>query len=81
MRTRIETTNRVMGMLECGGVCGRIISYPASVIADIMDCTEEEAATMDGSEIVPRTEHVTLIEYVDYVGIVGHVIRCGDLIQ
>jgi hypothetical protein len=77
MRTMIETTSRIDGLLEQGGVCGRIVSYDAATIATIMDCSEAEAARMTGNEIVHDTDHCTLREYLAYHGIAGHVVRKG----
>lgn len=81
MRTKIETTNTVNGLLEHGGICGRIVSYDAAEIAKIMDCTEAEASKMDGSEIVPGTSQVNLAAYLNYHGYKGHVVRTGHIIQ
>lgn len=80
-RTRIETTHRVNDMLEQGGISGRVETYPASLIAGIMECSEDEAAKMDGSEYVPRTEYVTLWHYLNFHQIKGHVVRKGHIIQ
>lgn len=81
MRTQIETTNSVDGMLEQGGVCGQIISYDATEIAKIMECDEAEAAEMDGDEIVPGTSNVTLRQYIEFNGIEGYVVRKGTKIE
>jgi hypothetical protein len=76
-RTKIETTNEWNGMRIQGGICGRIVSYPAATIAEIMDCDEAEAADMDGDEMVPGCDGTTLRQYLNYHGYKGHVIRKG----
>ncbi|HPD32287.1 MAG TPA: hypothetical protein PLL20_20015 [Phycisphaerae bacterium] len=81
MRTRIETTNRKYGALEQGGVCGRIVSYDAAKIADIMRCEIAQAANMTGDEIVPGTDYCRLREYLAYHNVPGHVVRKGIRIQ
>jgi hypothetical protein len=77
---KIETTDRVHGMLSQGGICGRIRQYTNKVIADIMDCSPSEAADMDGDEIVPAIG-ITLREYVSVHNIPGRTICRGVKIE
>jgi len=79
--TRIETTNRVYGMLEQDGICGLVIEYPASIIAEIMGCSITAAAVMTGDEIVPDCDGVTLYNYINVHNIAGIVVNDGSIID
>lgn len=43
----IETTNKVNGMLEQGGVCGRVESYPLADAMELLGMTRDEIAAAD----------------------------------
>jgi len=81
LTTKIETTNTVYGCLEQGGVSGRVVSYDASLISDIMECTPEEASEMDGEEMVPGLDGINLWQYLNHHNPPCHVIRKGHIIQ
>lgn len=81
MKTTIKTTNRINGMLEQGGVCGKVVKYPAALVSEIMECDISTASKMDGSEKVPYCQ-VQLADYLDYHhSNLGKIIRKGIKIQ
>lgn len=81
-RVLLETTNMVAGMLEQGGISGRIESYPLVSVMAVAGMTREELAAADPEDAAPA--------YVGYVSIReaiarelgdGLVIRRGHRIQ
>jgi len=83
-RINLEITNRREGCLEQGGIVGRIESYPAELIWNIMGDGDPESVMghdIEAYDRVPRT-NVTLIYYLHY----HHadkmrVVREGEIIK
>lgn len=85
-RIKVEITNMINGCLEQGGVCGRVVSYPLYLVAeiigdmypeDLLDMHPEDLANME----VPGTD-CRLADYLAYHhGDQCHVVRKGTKIQ
>lgn len=59
-----ETTNRIYGCLEQGGVCGRRFSYPVSVVVEAMG-EEYNLEELNPEDMVPGTG-VCLRDYLEF---------------
>lgn len=80
MRKIIETTNKIHGCLEQGGICGRKMSYDVMELSDAFDVPEEIIMEISPDEMLPGYT-CSLRELIDHHQIVGHVVRKGSIIQ
>lgn len=79
-RVHVEITNRVNGMLEQGGVCGRVVSYPLEGVIKATGLTKDQIATADQSDLCPAYNGITIAEACDHemnptIVRVGHIIE------
>jgi len=73
----IETTNRVHGMLEQGGICGRVVAYPISTLEE----TELLFAATAAADDLALGYDVSWRELLAYRCPVPRVIRRGVTIE
>lgn len=60
-RVLVETTNKVNGMLEQGGVCGRVVAYPLDGVLKATGLTRAEIDEADADDQAPEyPEGVTI---------------------
>lgn len=76
----IETTNTVNGMLEQGGVCGRVVSYPLSGVMRATGLTRDEIEAADEDDDAPSHDGLTISQACEYE-VTGRVIRKGVEIE
>lgn len=80
-RVLIERTDRKLGCLLQGGVCGRVTSYQ---VADVCRVTGLEPDDMEDAELsdsAPAYDYITVGEAIQHNLGDGHVVRRGQLIQ
>ena len=75
----IETTNRVNGMLEQGGVKGRVVSYPLIGVMKATWLSRKEIEEADPTDICESYE--LSIAGACAIEMTGKVIRKGIVIQ
>jgi len=86
-RVKIETTNRANGMLESGGVCGRVLSYPVRCVVDALDFDANTTTNHDWSETIDGNTMIypagiTLASWLEmYYPDDCKVIRRGTIIE
>ena len=65
-RVMIETTNRAGNCLEVNGICGRIDTYDAKEVMDLLNVTLDELIELDECDYItayPMTNVQDLIEH------------------
>lgn len=72
----IETTNRVLGMLEQGGVCGRVDRYPLADCIRATGLTAEQLADAEEDVDCDGYEHVSVREVIER-NVKGRCVRKG----
>lgn len=77
----VEITNRVHGMLEQGGYCGRILAYNANKLAALIGCSLEELEKLDWDDSVEVNNGYATVSYIAEVQLKPRVIRKGEIIQ
>jgi hypothetical protein len=76
----IETTNRVHGMLEQGGVSGLVVSYPIADVTRVTGMSIDQIKDADELDDCPGYVGLTIKEALEY-NLVGRVVRRGHIIQ
>ena len=71
----LETTHRIHGCLEQGGISGRKVAYPLADVADLIGC---DPSQVSGDTLVAGYNHVTVHELVERT-LTGRVIRKGSV--
>ena len=74
----IDTTNEANGMLEQGGVCGQVMSYPLSGVMTATGMTREDIEEADPDD--DCREGVTIREACAWA-LTGHMVRRGVVIE
>ena len=69
----LETTHRIHGCLEQGGISGRKVAYPLADVADLIGC---DPSQVSGDTLVAGYNHVTVRDLVERT-LTGRVIRKG----
>ena len=77
----IETTNTVNGMLEQGGISGRIMAYPIAAAAKACGLTVEQLRVADLGDDAPSYKYQTTICEAIERECAGRCIRRGSVIQ
>jgi len=80
---KVETTNRCYGMLEQGGVCGRIVGYAIDDVVRItgIDKDELEAELWDEDDECPSNEGCTVRQMIESHLNPARVFARGTIIQ
>ena len=76
----VETTNTVYGMLEQGGIQGRIVAYPVDQVIEATGLSRDELEELESAHELLDNPVATLAQLIDYSGIPGRVIRRGAVI-
>lgn len=77
----IETTHRVHGMLEQGGVSGRVVAYPIESVQRVTGLTAEQIRSASEHDICPGFSCATIREIIERCCVTGRVVRRGHRIQ
>ena len=75
----IETTHRVHGMLEQGGICGRVVAYDRTRVAGLLGVSTTALASLQLDDVAPG-HMVTVRELIEH-RLQGRVVRRGERIQ
>lgn len=76
----IETTNKCLGCLEVGGVCGRVESYPASEVARVLGCTVPQLEDIDADDDAEGYDGLRVRDVIEH-NLRGRVVRRGQRIE
>lgn len=81
----IETTHRVNGMLEQGGVVGRVVAYPRMSVAALLRVGAATLASIDEDAALESDDdeagiRVTVREMIER-NIRGRVVRRGTVVR
>lgn len=77
----VETTSRVSGMLEQGGVCGRVVSYPLADACKVTGMTAQALAAADEHDSAPGYVVSIADLLASKLSSKTRVIRRGQVIQ
>jgi len=76
----IETTNRVNGCLEQGGVAGLVMAYPLAGVILTTGLSREEIKGAKPNDLAPAYDGVTIAETCE-IEMTGRVVRRGVRIE
>jgi hypothetical protein len=76
----IETTNRVNGCLEQGGVAGLVMAYPLAGVILTTGLSRAELEKADANDLAPAYDGVTIAEACER-NMAGRVVRRGVRIE
>lgn len=77
----LETTHRMHGMLEQGGVSGRVVAYPIESAVRVTGMTEQQLRSARETDICRGYSGVTIREVIEQCCVTGRVVRRGHRIQ
>ena len=74
----LETTHRTHGLLESGGVIGRLVAYPRADVAKLLGIDDAELPNYDETTL-PNGYTITARELISH-HLRGRVLRRGERI-
>lgn len=77
----IETNHRVHGMLEHGGISGRVVAYPIESVQRVTGLSAEQIRSADEHDRCPGYSCATIREIIERCCVTGRVVRRGHRIQ
>lgn len=79
-RALIETTNRINGCLETGGVCGRQVSYDSQEVANLLGIMADELVNVCEDDEAMGWDSGITIKQAIVANLEGKVVSNGTLI-